>query len=71
MQRIRDHFGGAQVRLEFPRAPGDDLLRKLSADQVRQMKDRFQKLAERLNEATTKGSTEPLVRAFGPDFPEV
>jgi hypothetical protein len=70
VQRILEHFAGDKMELKFPRAPGDNLLRKLSHEQVKQMKGRFQSLSALLGEALSKDSTAPLRRAFGDDFPE-
>jgi hypothetical protein len=68
--RICEQFGGDQVELKFPRAPGDNLLRKLSTEQVRQMRGRFQGLLDRLKEANGSSTAAPLRRALGEHFPE-
>lgn len=70
VQRVLKEFSDGRVELKFPRAPSDNLLRKLSAEQVKQMRGRFQVLFDRLTEATTKESAAPLRLAFGLDFPE-
>lgn len=70
VQRVLKEFNDGRVELKFPRAPGDNLLRKLSAEQVKQMQGRFQVLLQRLTEATAKNTAAPLRLAFGIDFPE-
>jgi hypothetical protein len=70
VKQILGKFSDEQTRLDFPRAPRDNLLRKLSQEQVKQMKGRFQNLLKLLEEAMSKNSTEPLIRAFGDDFPK-
>ncbi len=70
VQRIVAEFGSDRVELKFPRAPGDNLLRKLSHEQIKQMTGRFQGLHGLLREASERSSAAPLRRAFGDDFPE-
>jgi hypothetical protein len=70
VERIVTEFSANQSELKFPRAPKDNLLRKLSAEQVKQMIGRFADLLKALQEAKSKDSIASLRRAFGPDFPE-
>lgn len=69
VERIVASFDGGQTQLEFPRAPKDNLLRKLSPEQVLQMRGRFSHLLAALADAKSKGSAAALCRVFGSDFP--
>lgn len=63
------YFEQNHTTLPFPYEPNDDLLRKLSNDQVRQMLSRFQQLNQWLNLAASYEQADFLVHAFGRDFP--
>lgn len=70
VERIVSEFPANQTELRFPRAPKDNLLRKLSPEQVKQMIGRFAELLKGLREAKSKNSVAPLRRSLGVDFPE-
>ena len=63
------YFSNGNLALKFPYEPSDDLLRKMSKDQVLQMLGRFKMLGAWLDDAATYERTDYLVHAFGPDFP--
>lgn len=63
------YFSSGNLALKFPYEPSDDLLRKMSRDQVLQMLGRFRMLSTWLDDAATYQRTDCLVRAFGSDFP--
>lgn len=67
-QAVR-YFEQGNTALQFPYEPRDNLLRKMSYDQIRQMLSRFQQLNQWLGQAESHGRVDPLVRAFGGDFP--
>ena len=63
------HFSNGYTTLNFPYEPNDNLLRKMSKEQVFQMSRRFQMFDSWLDEAAKYERTDYLVHAFGPDFP--
>jgi len=62
------HFRLGNASLPFPYEPRDNLLRKLSWDQVRQMQSRFEQLDRWLSQAAGYDGLVALQRAFGSDF---
>lgn len=67
-QAVR-YFEQRNMTLEFPYEPNDNLLRKMSNEQVYQMLGRFQQLSQWLDQAALSSRLEPLRLAFGTDFP--
>lgn len=63
------YFSSGNLVLKFPYEPSDDLLRKMSKDQVLQMLGRFRMLGAWLDNAATYQRPDYLVQAFGSDFP--
>lgn len=59
-----------RLKLSFPRAPYDDVLERMTNQQMQEFYQRLEKLAQWLDEARRTGSTAPLRKAFGNDFPE-
>lgn len=59
----------ASRKLTFPEKPHDDVLRKMSDEQIKQLVQRLGQLALWLAEAQKLGSVAPLQKAFGADFP--
>lgn len=64
-----EYFDAGYTTLKFPYEPNDDLLRKMSGDQVNQMGRRFDQLSRWLNDAVNYQRTGCLVQAFGDSFP--
>lgn len=62
------HFQQGNTSLLFPYEPNDNLLRKLSWDQVGQMQSRFEQLDRWLSQAAGYEGLSALQRAFGSDF---
>jgi hypothetical protein len=59
-----------RLRLEFPHAPHDDVLKPLSSQKMIEFHNHLEQLRNQLEEANRTGSTAPLRRAFGDAFPE-
>jgi hypothetical protein len=62
------YFQEGNRTLQFPYEPNDNLLRKMSPNQVVQMMMRFMQLDGWLSEAVEHQRAAPLVSAFGDDF---
>jgi hypothetical protein len=58
-----------RISLQFPFAPRDDVFERMTNQQTQELYQRLEKLAGWLEEARG-GSTAPLRKAFGDDFPE-
>ncbi|HRI67093.1 MAG TPA: hypothetical protein PK156_22765 [Polyangium sp.] len=79
VQAIRGRFSSAwdsstrqytqRIKLNFPRAPQDDVFERMTNQQMQEFYQRLEKLALWLDEARRIGSTAPLRKAFGDDFP--
>lgn len=59
-----------RLSLQFPKAPFDDVLARMTNQQMLEFQQRLEKLIKWLEEASRTGSTAPLRSAFGSDFPE-
>ena len=59
-----------RLSLRFPFAPNDDVVSRMSNEQHQQFYQRVEKLVELLGEARRTGTTTPLRKAFGSEFPE-
>lgn len=78
VQNMLQHFRGVyadgawseRLSLSSPVAPHDDVFARMTGEQMKQFKERLIKLSGWLTEARQTGSTAPLRRAFGTDFPE-
>ncbi len=80
VQRIhgefRQHWDGQNRRyahslpLQFSYAPQDDVMAKMVPEQHQQLFQRLEQLVQWLDEARRTGTTAPLRKAFGNDFPE-
>ena len=68
-RQVVAYFDAGNTTLPFLYEPNDDLLRKMSQEQIRQMRDRFRLLLQRLEEARRTNSAVPLGQAFGTAFP--
>jgi hypothetical protein len=63
-------FGSsARVSLNVPVAPRDDTCARMTDQQMREFKARLEALDANLTSAATSGSRQPLIDAFGADFP--
>lgn len=63
---------GSTQRIEarIPAAPHDDVLARMSDQQMVEFKGRIEDLRRLLDEAAARSSTSPLRKAFGTDFPQ-
>lgn len=68
VRQVVAHFNAGHTTLEFPYEPRDNLLRKMSQEQIRQLRDRFRILLQGLEEAQRQNTVTPLSQAFGADF---
>jgi len=68
VRQVVRYFQEGNTVLQFPYEPNDNLLRKLSPDQVRQMRSRFEQLLAWLNDASSYQRLDQLRLAFGEDF---
>ncbi len=68
VRQVVRHFQQGNTVLQFPYEPYDNLLRKLSRDQIRQLQSRFERLLGWLNDANNYGRPDQLYLAFGEDF---
>lgn len=59
-----------RLKLIFPRVPQDDVFERMTNQQMQEFYQRLEKLAQWLEQARSTGTTEPLRRAFGNEFPE-
>ncbi len=72
---MRSHFQSTtdylqRLVLKFPKEPYDDVLEKMTNQQMKEFRDRLDELLGWLNDAARLQPAAPLRRAFGTDFPE-
>jgi hypothetical protein len=60
---------GSRLSLRFPRAPQDDVFARMNEQQMKEFRERLDKLLGWLDEAERTQSVAPLQRAFGQHFP--
>ncbi|WP_434387952.1 nucleotidyltransferase domain-containing protein [Melittangium boletus] len=70
-QSTWDSQGHSRLVLRFPYAPQDDVLARMSHQQMFEFRGRLEKLRGGLEEARLSQSAAPLQRAFGSQFPIV
>jgi len=68
VRQVVRYFQEGHTVLQFPYEPNDNLLRKLSWDQIRQLRSRFEQLLAWLNDASSYRRMDQLRLAFGGDF---
>ncbi|EPX64205.1 hypothetical protein D187_005339 [Cystobacter fuscus DSM 2262] len=65
----RNFYYGRRLSLQFPKAPQDDVLARMTDQQMREFYQRLEELSGWLDDARRTRSTAPLQQAFGADFP--
>ena len=80
VQSMRQHFVQTwdpslrsyihRLSIQFPCAPCDDVFGRMSNQQMQEFYQRLEKLSGWLDEARRTGTTTPLRKAFGSEFPE-
>ncbi|QRK06580.1 nucleotidyltransferase [Archangium violaceum] len=68
VRAMRQHFG-SRLSLRFPTAPQDDVFARMNDQQMKEFRERLDKLSGWLEEAARTQSAAPLQRAFGAQFP--
>ncbi|WP_257450034.1 cyclic GMP-AMP synthase DncV-like nucleotidyltransferase [Archangium lipolyticum] len=68
VRSMRQRFG-SRLSLQFPRAPQDDVFARMNDQQMKEFRERLDKLHGWLEEAARTQSVAPLQRAFGGHFP--